>query len=182
MGGGLLAGAAEHLAIAHRAGSEAIAGPLGGHGIHGPAEAMGGGIDGAIGTTGAAMEHQLHEAASGSGAEGGGDHQGRPIEITTTTGNDDQGAAMGAAERARGRWIGQRAKQRRGGRRCGARKEQTHGGIGRMKGGRRAARAAAGQGFRPLLKDKRTGVLAACMETPVLAQAGEIGRGDKGTG
>ena len=129
MGGGLLAGAAEHLAIAHRAGGDAVAGPLGGHGFYGPAEAMGGGIDGAIGTTGAAMEHQLHEATGGSGAEGGGDHQGRPIEITTTAGHHHQGAAVGAGNGERSRWSGERAMRRQGERRCGARKEQTHGGL-----------------------------------------------------
>jgi hypothetical protein len=71
-----LAGVEEHLAVAHRSGRQAIAGPLGGHGLHRPAEAMGGGLDGAIGTTGTTVEQQLHQPAGGGGAEGGGDREG----------------------------------------------------------------------------------------------------------
>jgi hypothetical protein len=39
------------------------------------------------------------------------------------------------------------AKRRRGGRICGTRKEQSHGRLREGKGGRRAIRAPAGQGF-----------------------------------
>ena len=127
VGGGFLAGAAEHLAIAHRACRQAIAGPLGRHGLHGPAEAMGSGLDGAIGTTGTAVEQQLHQAAGGGGAEGGGDREGRPIEITATTGHHHQGAAMGARRGVRQGGIRQQAKRRLRGRMCGPWKEQTHG-------------------------------------------------------
>ena len=129
VGGGFFCGTAEHLAIAHRAGGQAIAGPLGGHGLHGPAKAMGGGLDGAIGTTGTAMEQKLHQAASGGGAEGGSDREGRPIEITATTGYHHQGAAMGAGRGVRQGGIRQQAKRRLRGRICGPWKEQTHGRV-----------------------------------------------------
>ena len=55
-GRGFLVGAAEHLAIAHRPGGDAVASPLGGDGLDGPAEAMGSGGDGLIGTTGTAVQ------------------------------------------------------------------------------------------------------------------------------
>jgi hypothetical protein len=88
-----------------------------------------------IGTASAAMEEELHEAAGDGLPQGQGDAGGGPIEITATASHHHKGAAMGAGERPRGWWIGQRAKQRRGGRRFGAWKEQTHRRIGREKGG-----------------------------------------------
>ncbi len=124
-----LAGVAEHLAVAHRSGRQAIAGPLGGHGLHGPAEAMGGGLDGAIGATGTTVEQQLHQPAGGGGSEGGGhggDRVGRPIENTATA-SHHQGAAMGTKRGVRQGWIRQQAKRRLRGRICGPWKEQTHG-------------------------------------------------------
>ena len=119
-GGRFLVGAAEHLAIAHRAGGDAVAGPLGGDGLDGPAEAMGGGGDGLIGTAGTAMEQQLHQAATDGLPQGQGHAGGGPIEITATTGHHHQGTAVGAHGR-------KPAKRRRGGRICGTRKEQSHG-------------------------------------------------------
>jgi hypothetical protein len=41
----------------------------------------------------------------------------------------------------------EQAKRRRGGRICGTRKEQSHGRLREGKGGRKATRAPAGQGF-----------------------------------
>jgi hypothetical protein len=140
VGGGFLVGAAEHLAIAHRAGGDAVAGPLGGDGLHSPAEAMGGGGDGLIGTTGTAVEEELHKAA-GDGLPQGQGHAGSgPIEITATTSYHHQGTAVGAHGR-------EQAKRRRGGRICGTRKEQSHGRLTEGKRGREAIRAPAGQGF-----------------------------------
>ena len=89
-GGGELAGALQHLAIAHRPGATAIKAPLGAEDFHGPTEAGGGLIDGGISPAGTAMEKALHGAASGGQAEGGGDLIGGPIEITATTGHDHQ--------------------------------------------------------------------------------------------
>ena len=89
-GGGELAGALQHLAITHRAGTTAIKAPLGAEDFHGPAEAGSGLIDGGIGAAGTAMEQALHGAASGGQAEGGGDLIGGPIEITAPTGHDHQ--------------------------------------------------------------------------------------------
>ena len=137
---GFLVGATEHLAIAHRAGGDAVAGPLGGDGLDSPAEAMGSGGDGLIGTTGTAVEEELHEAAGGGLPQGQGHAGGGPIEITATTGYHHQGTAVGAHGR-------KPAKRRRGGRICGTRKEQSHGRLREGKGGRRAIRAPAGQGF-----------------------------------
>jgi hypothetical protein len=91
-GGGELAGALQHLAITHRAGTTAIKAPLGAEDFHGPAEAGGGLIDGGIGAAGTAMEKALHRAASGGNAKGGGDLIGGPIEITASTGHDHQRA------------------------------------------------------------------------------------------
>ena len=91
-GGGELAGALQHLAITHRAGTTAIKAPLRANDFHGPAEAGGGLIDGGIGAAGTAMEQALHRAASGGQAEGGGDLIRGPIEITAPTGHDHQGA------------------------------------------------------------------------------------------
>jgi hypothetical protein len=91
-GGGELAGALQHLAITHRPSATAIKTPLGAEDFHGPAEAGGGLIDGGIGAAGTAMEKALHRAACGGQAEGGGDLIGGPIEITTTTSHDHQGA------------------------------------------------------------------------------------------
>jgi hypothetical protein len=139
-GGCFLVGAAEHLAIAHRAGGDAVAGPLGGDGLHRPAEAMGSGGDGLIGTAGTAVEQELHKAATDGLAEGEGHAGGGPIEITATTGYHHQGTAVGAHGR-------EQAKRRRGGRICGTRKEQSHGRLRGSKGGGKAARAPAGQGF-----------------------------------
>jgi hypothetical protein len=91
-GGGELAGALQHLAITHRAGTTAIKAPLGAEDFHRPTEAGGGLIDGGIGAAGTAMEQALHRAASGGQAEGGGDLIRGPIEITAPTGHDHQGA------------------------------------------------------------------------------------------
>jgi hypothetical protein len=91
-GGGELAGALQHLAIAHRPGATAIEAPLGANDFHGPAEAGSGLIDSGIGAAGTAMEQALHRAASGRNSEGGGDLIRGPIEITATTGHDHQGA------------------------------------------------------------------------------------------
>ena len=91
-GGGELAGALQHLAIAHRPGATAIKAPLGAEDFHGPAEAGSGLIDSGIGPTGTAMEKALHRAAIGGQVKGGGDLSGGQIEITATTGHDHQGA------------------------------------------------------------------------------------------
>ena len=82
VGRGFLVGAAEHLAIAHRAGGDAVAGPLGGDGLDSPAEAMGSGGDGLIGTAGTAVKQQVHEAATDGLPQGQGHAGGGPIEIT----------------------------------------------------------------------------------------------------
>ena len=119
-GRGFLVGAAEHLAIAHRPGGDAVASPLGGDGLDGPAEAMGSGGDGLIGTAGTAMEQQLHKAAGDGLPQGQGHAGGGPIKITATTGHHHQGTAV----RAHGR---EPAKRRRGGRICGTGEEQSHG-------------------------------------------------------
>lgn len=132
---GLLGGAAQHLAIALGAGGGAVAIPLGGDGLHGPAEAMGGDLDGVISAAGIAMEEAMDEATGDGLGEGGGDTNGRPIEITATTGHEHQGAAEGLAEGKNNRQRRERPKQRRGNRRCGTRKRQIHGGIGEEGGG-----------------------------------------------
>ena len=139
-GRGFLVGAAEHLAIAHRTSGDAVAGPLGGDGLHRPAEAMGSGGNRLISTSGAPVEEELHEAAGDGLPQGQGHAGGGPIEITATTGYHHQGAAVGAHGR-------EPAKRRRGGRICGTRKEQSHGRLREGKGGREAIRAPAGQGF-----------------------------------
>ena len=89
-GGGELAGALQHLAIAHRPGATAIKAPLGAEDFHRPTEAGSGLIDSGISSTGPAMEEALHGPASGGNAKGGGDLIGGPIEITATTGHDHQ--------------------------------------------------------------------------------------------
>jgi hypothetical protein len=91
-GGGELAGALQHLAITHRAGTTAIKAPLRAKDFHRPTEAGGGLIDCGIGAAGTAMEQALHRAASGGQAEGGGDLISGPIEITAPTGHDHQRA------------------------------------------------------------------------------------------
>lgn len=159
IGSGLLGGAAQHLAIAHRTGGRAIAGPLGGDGLDRPAEAMTSAIDGAISPTGTAMQKQLHQPAIGGLTQGRGDTNGRPIEITTATGNDHQGTTMGM------RW-GQETMRRQRSRTCGPRREQMHResdgeGIRKTSGG-----AAAAQALYPLFKDTSTGVLSPCVKTP----------------
>jgi hypothetical protein len=90
---------------------------------------MGGGLDGAIGTTGTTVEQQLHQAAGGGGAEGGGNREGRPIKITATTVHHHQGTAVGARRGMRQGGIRQQAKRRLRGRMCGPWKEQTHGRV-----------------------------------------------------
>ncbi len=134
---GFLVGAAEHLAIAHRAGGDAVAGPLGRDGLHSPAEAMGSSGDRLISTTGTAMEEELHEAA-GDGLPQGQSHAGGgPIEITATAGHHHQGAAVGAHGR-------EQAKRRRGGRICGTRKEQSHGRLRERKRRKGSGQSACG--------------------------------------
>lgn len=159
IGSGLLGGATQHLAIAHRTGSRAIAGPLGGDGLDRPAEAMASGIDSAISPAGTAMQKQLHQPAIGGLPQDRGNTNGRPIEITTTTGNDHHGTAMGR------RW-GQETMRRRRSRTCGPRREQMHResdseGIRKISGG-----AAAAQALYPLFKDTSTGVLGQSVKTP----------------
>jgi hypothetical protein len=159
IGSGLLGGAAQHLAIAHRTGSRAIAGPLGGDGLDRPAEAMTSGIDGAIRTAGTAMEKELNQPAIGGLPQGDGDTNGGPIEITPTTGDHHQSAAMGM------RW-GPETMRRRRSRTCGPRRKQMHResdgeGIRKTSGG-----AAAALALYPLFKDTSTGVLLPSVKTP----------------
>jgi hypothetical protein len=134
-GGGELAGALQHLAIAHRPGTTAIKAPLGAEDFDGPTEAGGGPIDGGIGSAGTAMEKALHRPAGGGQSEGRGDLIGWPIEIPTATGHDHQGAK---------RWSRQSRRRRR---QCGGQRKGNHGpktkqterkmsaGKGRISGG-----------------------------------------------
>ena len=92
LGSGQLNGAAQHLGIADRAGGHAIAGPLGGDFLCGPAELGSGGGDGLIRPASTTMQEAMHQPASGLGLQGSGDAQRRPIEAAATTGNDDQRA------------------------------------------------------------------------------------------
>jgi hypothetical protein len=87
---GLLQGPAQHLAIAHRTCRTAKPHPIRPQDFDRPTEAMGRRIDCPIGTTGAAMEQQLHEVAMGARLEIYGHPGGGPIEITATGGDNHQ--------------------------------------------------------------------------------------------
>ena len=59
MGLGLHQGLLQQKAIADGAGSAAMPAPISGEGVNAPAELMGGTADGAISTTGTAMQQQM---------------------------------------------------------------------------------------------------------------------------
>ena len=86
--GGLFQGPAEQQAIAQGASGAATAAPFGSDHLHRPSQGAGGVIDQAIGTAGAAMEKELNGAAGAGLKQGGGDSIGRPIKISTATGDD----------------------------------------------------------------------------------------------
>ena len=86
---GLHQGLLQQEAIADGAGTAAIAAPISGEGLDPPAELLGGTADGAISTTGTAMEQQMDRPAARALKQGGGDALLGPDEITATSGNND---------------------------------------------------------------------------------------------
>ena len=89
MGLGLHQGLLQQEAIADRTGSAAMAAPISGEGLDPPAELLGGTADGAISTTGTAMQQQMDRPAPAALEQGGGDVLLGPDEITATGRDDD---------------------------------------------------------------------------------------------
>ena len=83
-GDGLL----EQLAIADRPGGAAMAAPLGRHHQGAPAQLGSGAGDGGIGTTGTAMEQQMHQPAAAAGEQLSCHALMGPSQITTAPGGD----------------------------------------------------------------------------------------------
>jgi hypothetical protein len=83
-------GVLKHLAVANRAGGAAVLLPESRAGKLEPTELISSGGNRLIGAASSAMEHRLHQAATGGAQEMGGDQLRRPGEITTTTGHDHQ--------------------------------------------------------------------------------------------
>jgi hypothetical protein len=98
VGLGLHQGLLKQKAIADRPGRAAMAAPISNEGLDPPAELLGGTPDGAISTTGTAMEQQMYRPATAALEQGGGDARLRPDEITATSGDDDD-RAMGQRRR-----------------------------------------------------------------------------------
>jgi hypothetical protein len=98
VGLGLHQGLLQQKAIADRTGSAAMAAPISGEGLNPPAELMSGTADGAISTTGTAMQQQMDRPATAALKQGGGDALLRPDKITATSGDDDD-RAMGQRRR-----------------------------------------------------------------------------------
>jgi len=90
-GNGLL----QQLAIADWASGPAMALLLGRHHQRRPAQLMGGAADGGIGTTGPAMEHQMHQPAAAAGEQLSGNPLMGPGQITATPGGDHQRMGRG---------------------------------------------------------------------------------------
>jgi hypothetical protein len=90
-GNGLL----EQLAIADRPGGPAMALPLGRHRQSGPAQLMGSPANGGIGTTGTAVEQQMHRPAAGAGQQLSGNPLMGPGQIAAATGGDHKRASRG---------------------------------------------------------------------------------------
>jgi hypothetical protein len=93
MGHGFGNGLLEQLAIADRPGGAAVLLPLGRHHQGAPAQLIGGAGDGGIGTTGPAMENQMHQPAAAAGEQLSGNPLMGPGQITTATGGDHQGVS-----------------------------------------------------------------------------------------
>ena len=96
-GDGLL----EQLPVADRPGGAAMLLPLGRHHQGTPAQLIGGASDGGIGTTGPAMEHQMHQPAAAAAEQLSGNPLMGPGQITTAPGGDHQGASR---TKLRPRW------------------------------------------------------------------------------
>jgi hypothetical protein len=92
VGLGLDQGLLKQLAIADGTSAAAKAAPLGSEGLNAPAELMGRATDGLISATGTAMQEEMNSPAVAALEQGGGDALNRPGQITTTAGDDDQGA------------------------------------------------------------------------------------------
>ena len=105
MGLGLHQGLLQQEAIADRTGSAAMAAPISSEGLDPPAELLGRTADGAIRTTGTAMEQQMDRPATAALEESRCDALLGPDEITATS-RDDDDRAMGQ------RWRRQEAKGR----------------------------------------------------------------------
>jgi hypothetical protein len=86
-------GVLEQLPITDRPGGPAVVLPLGRHHQRAPAQLIGGAGDGGIGTTGPAMEQQMHQLAAAAGEQLSGNPLMGPGQITTATGCDHQGAS-----------------------------------------------------------------------------------------
>ena len=92
MGLGLEEGLLKQLPIADGPGAAAKTTPLSGEGLDAPAELMGSPTDGLISPTGTAMQEQMNGTAATALEQGGGDALNGPGQITTTPGDDHQGA------------------------------------------------------------------------------------------
>ena len=86
--GCLLQGPAQQQAIAQGPGGPAIAAPFGRDHLHRPTQGAGSLLNQAIGSPGAAMEKELNGPAGAGLKQGSGDSIGRPIKISTATGDD----------------------------------------------------------------------------------------------
>jgi hypothetical protein len=91
-------GLIQQKAIADGASSAAMAVPISGEGLDPPAELLGGTADGAISTTGTAMQKQMDRPATAALEESRGDALLGPDQITATSGNNDD-RAMGQRRR-----------------------------------------------------------------------------------
>jgi hypothetical protein len=88
-------GQVEQLAITNRPGGAAVLLPLGRHRQGAPAQLTSGAANGGIGTTGTAMENQMHQPAASARQKLSGNALMGPGQITTATGRDHQRAGGG---------------------------------------------------------------------------------------
>ena len=95
MGLGLDQGLLQQKAITDRTGSAAMAAPISGEGLNPPAELLGRTADGAISTTGTAMEQQMHQPAASARQKLSGNALMGPGQITAAAGRDHKRPAGG---------------------------------------------------------------------------------------